>query len=323
MATGRILITGGSGFIGCNLVDYYEKAGWEVWNLSDVPPRNKKQEHLYKLCDINNADLVHQLFAEFRPDFVVHLAARTDLDGKTIEDYRTNVGGTQNVVNAVNQVGSVQRAVYASSRLVFEIGHSPAHDYDYRPSTPYGESKIETERIVKSQGDSCVPWMLIRPTSIWGEWFHVPYRTFFELVLNRRYVHPKGVSIQKSYGYVGSTCHEIEQFRCADNDRFHQKVYFATDYPPIEVLQWGNEIARQAGLPPVREVPLGLLKFVAIAGDIAKNIGVKNPPLTSFRLNNILTPMVYDTSREEEVVGALPFSMEEGVARTLEWLNEH
>jgi GlcNAc-P-P-Und epimerase len=45
--------------------------------------------------------------------------------------------------------------------------------------------------------------------------------------------------------------------------------------------------------------------------------------MTSFRLNNLTHDMVYDMSATEAVVGSLPFSLEEGTARTIEWLRLH
>src|ERR1019366_1595154 len=118
MSSGKILITGGSGFIGTNLVESYLSQGWDVWNLDRKGPMNPKHASYYKTCDVNDRDLVLRLFNDFKPELVVHLGARVDLDGKTVEeDYCTNSQGTQNVIDAVNKVGSVRRASYASSRM--------------------------------------------------------------------------------------------------------------------------------------------------------------------------------------------------------------
>jgi hypothetical protein len=52
-------------------------------------------------------------------------------------------------------------------------------------------------------------------------------------------------------------------------------------------------------------------------------IGYKSPPITSFRLDNIMTNMDYDTSKVEEVVGSLPFNLEEGTRITHNWYKAH
>jgi hypothetical protein len=66
-----------------------------------------------------------------------------------------------------------------------------------------------------------------------------------------------------------------------------------------------------------------MLKVAAKCGDAAKDLGYKAPPMTSFRLNNLLTEMIHDTSPLRTVCGEVPFSMEEGVRVTCEWLRSH
>ena len=55
-------------------------------------------------------------------------------------------------------------------------------------------------------------------------------------------------------------------------------------------------------------------------GDTLKLLGWNDPPLTSFRLNNMLTGAHYPIEKTQAVVGELPFSLQEGVQETLEWM---
>ena len=206
--SGRILIVGGSGFIGCNLVDFYHSRGWEVLNFDQLTPRNAAQSSLWREVSILDRDALIRSVSDYLPDYVVNLAARTDLHGTTIDDYEANRAGVQNIVDAVNSAGSVRRALYASSRMVVRTGYIMQSEWDYQPNLPYGDSKVETERIVRAQPEGSVPWLLFRPTSIWGEWFDIPYKTFFLTVAKNRYIHPKGMRIMKSYGYVGNVVYE-------------------------------------------------------------------------------------------------------------------
>lgn len=316
------MITGGSGFIGCNLVDFYEQREFEVLNLSEVPPRNPAQQKTWKDCNVNDRDRLISLVGDFKPEFAVHLAARTDLDGRTLQDYETNIQGVQNAIDAINRVGTVKRALYASSRLVFKIDAKPKHDFDYSATTVYGESKIETEKIVLAQPSDNVPWLMFRPTSIWGEWFDIPYKGFFLMVAKNRYLHPRGHHIPKSYGYVGNSVYELDRYLHASDEDFNRKTYFVADYPPTDVMQWGTYIQKFVGAKPIREVSYGALRAAAKVGDGLKSAGMKNPPLTSFRLDNLTTPMVYDLSREEKICGPLPYSLEEATERTVKWLRD-
>jgi nucleoside-diphosphate-sugar epimerase len=316
----RILVTGGSGFIGSNLVPNLAAEGHEVVDFSPDAPRNPQNEAFHRRGDIRDRDALLALTKEFQPDYVIHLGARTDLAGKSIQDYDANTIGTKNVIEAVHSVSSVRRVLHASSRLVFRIDHKPSHDYDYAPSTPYGESKIEMEKIVRAQPSDAVPWVLLRPTSIWGEWFDVPYKIFFMQVAAGRYMHPIGLKLPKSFGYVGNVVHQIKRYLEAPVEEVQGKVFFLTDFEPIDVLEWANLISQKLGKSPIREVPNGVLRTLAMVGDGLQKVGMKNPPLTTFRLNNLMTPMVYDTSREKVICGRNPIPIEEGVDRTIAWL---
>src|SRR5438067_6624986 len=106
---------------------------------------------------------------EERPEAVVHLAARTDLDQKRdLAGYAANIEGVGNLVAALRGTPSVRRAIYTSSQLVCKVGYVPMSDDDYRPNTKYGESKVWTEKIVRREDGGGVEWCLVRPTTVWG-----------------------------------------------------------------------------------------------------------------------------------------------------------
>ena len=63
-----------------------------------------------------------------------------------------------------------------------------------------------------------------------------------------------------------------------------------------------------------------VLKFFSVLGDLSKSLGYKNPPLTTFRLNNLITQMHYDTNEVEKIVKKLPYNLEQGTKITFEWL---
>ena len=115
---------------------------------------------------------------EFQPEYIIHLAARTDLNGKSVSDYSANIEGVENMVKISNSLASLKRVIYASSRLVCKIGYQPKSYNDFCPTTFYGESKMIGEMIVRNYTKSFYSWSIVRPTSIWGPWFDVPYRNF-------------------------------------------------------------------------------------------------------------------------------------------------
>jgi GlcNAc-P-P-Und epimerase len=318
----RALVTGGSGFIGTNLIDSFLADGWEVQSFDREPVRDARHAALLRKGNLDDADRLAALLRDFRPTHVVHLAARTDLDGKTLADYEANTTGVRNMIAAIRAADTVERVLFASSRYVHRTEIFPKCEDEYSPFTAYGESKVETERIVRSSGLE-TPWALIRPTSIWGPWFRVPYRMFFDTVRKGVYVHPRGQRISKSYGYVGNVVHQIRQFLAADAAKVHGRTFYVSDDRNMDVLEFAQTIQRAWGAPPVRQVPLPVMKTMAAVGDMLKKLGMSNPPLTSFRLNNLLTPMDYDMSATLAVAGPSPFSLEQGVQQTVEWIRQH
>lgn len=80
----RILVTGCSGFIGTNIIEFY-KDNFEVLNIDCLKPRNNDHIVFWKNVDILDEELTTSVFKDFQPNYVFHMAARTDLEGKTLK----------------------------------------------------------------------------------------------------------------------------------------------------------------------------------------------------------------------------------------------
>ena len=94
----KVVITGGSGFIGTNLLQSLIEKKFEVINIDINPPQNKKHSSFWKKVDITNYTSLEKVLLGCDPDYIVHLAARTDLDGKTLSDYSANTIGVANIL---------------------------------------------------------------------------------------------------------------------------------------------------------------------------------------------------------------------------------
>jgi GlcNAc-P-P-Und epimerase len=315
----RILVTGGSGFIGTALVGRLQGAGGLVVNMDPVPPRNPEHRDLWRNADLLDPVATREVVQSVDPTHIVHLGARTDLEGQTLSDYAVNTEGTENLLSAAASVDPPPRLVAASTRMVCRIGYQPRSDLDYCPPNAYGQSKVEMERIVRASGYPSA-WLLVRPTSIWGPWFDVPYRDFFLAVARGRYRHPAGGRILKSFGYVENTVHQILGLMQAAEARVMGRVFYLADYEPIEVLDWARRIQAETGGPAVRTLPIRILRAVAAGGDLLQRLGWRDPPLTSFRLSNLITEMLYDLEPVRALVPNLPVSLNHGVERTVAWL---
>jgi nucleoside-diphosphate-sugar epimerase len=317
----NILVTGGSGFVGTNLIEYYATAGCNVLNIDIAAPRNSSHVRFWKKGDICEGSRLHELVHDFSPNIVLHMAARTDLGGASLQDYRANTDGVRSIVKAASDLPSLERVIFASSMLVCPLGYQPKSEDDYCPTTIYGESKVIGEQLVRSLAKDRFAWTILRPTSLWGPWFGVPYKNFFDAVAAGIYIHPKGRRIRRSYGFVLNAVHQIAQIAsCPDNESIDSRVFYLADYAPVELFDWASQISFCFGKRPPREVPLEILRMLSWLGDGLKYVGMRNPPLSSFRLKNLLTEAIFDMRSLERVAGRSPYGVEDGVRLTVDWM---
>lgn len=312
----KIVVTGASGFIGTNLLEDLSSK-FEVINIDSKKPKNAEYIKYWKDVDLLDFQKLRDEIVAFNPDYIVHLAARTDLDGQTIEDYSANTIGVENVLKIASELPDLKKILITSSMLVCHAGYYPKNQFDYSPTTVYGESKVETERIVWNNKPDC-DWAIIRPSSIWGPWFGVPYRNFFDMVISKRYFHIGNKGCTKTYGYVGNAIYQIKSILFADTTDENNKVFYLGDYEPTNIEEWGNEIANQLGQKIIK-MPYWLIKCAALFGDFLKVFGI-NFPMTSFRLKNMTTDNIINLSNTRKIAPLSPYSRCEGIKNTLDWL---
>src|SRR5690554_4787300 len=129
----RILITGASGFIGSNLVEYYVGRDYNILNIDSKKPSSEIYDKFWIKADIRNYDELEPIILNFNPDYIIHLAARTDLDGKTLDEYSSNTIGTENLLKISDKLINLKRVIFTSSMLVCYPGYIPTNELDYAP----------------------------------------------------------------------------------------------------------------------------------------------------------------------------------------------
>lgn len=315
----RILITGGSGFIGTNLIETLLNQGChELLNIDVANPKIESHKSLWRQVNILNRHVFFHVVKGFNPEYVIHLAAKTDLNGKLLKDYDANISGVSNLLDVLDEITSLKRVVFASSMYVCEPGYMPKDFADYAPHTLYGESKVETERIIKQRNPQYV-WSIIRPTSIWGPWFGEPYNKFFHIVLRHMYFHMGKRACKKTYGYIDNAIYQILSILDAEKEVVNNKVFYIGDYEPYDITQWANEIAKESGIW-IPRIPYWCFVSAGLFGDFLKRIGISFP-MTSFRLHNMTTNNVHNLEPIKSVAPNLPVTRIEGTKRTLFWIN--
>ena len=228
----KVMLIGGEGYIG-NIIQSISSKKLEFFSY-DINIKNKNS-----FLDVLDKNKVHNEINKINPDIVINLAARTDLNGRDINDYSVNWEGVQNVIESIKAKNIW--FIHFSTMLVCKLGHDLKNEMDYCPDTIYGESKVLSEKIVTNS--KCDNWTIIRPTTVWGKKAKFPYSFFISIVRNIGFIELDIFSAKRDF------CHEdfakilIESMLSSFVDKkitFHKKIFYLTDTQPSSI----NDLAR-------------------------------------------------------------------------------
>jgi nucleoside-diphosphate-sugar epimerase len=203
------------------------------------------------------------------------------------------------------------------------MGYVPRHSTDYRPDTVYGRSKVLTEQIVRDAKGGGREWALARPTTIWGPGMNLHYQRFLGMIRRGTYFHVGRRPLLKSFGYVDNAAHQYIRLLTAPAQLVHEQTFYIADYEPIDLIAWCNALQRTMNAPPIRTVPRRVARALALGGDVVNALGFRRFPFNSFRLRNVLTEYRFSLENTEAVCGPMPFSVEQGVVRTVAWFSSN
>jgi dTDP-glucose 4,6-dehydratase len=165
----KIIVTGGSGFIGSNLVNYFLKKKYFVINIDKLAyAGNKynlktinKKNYIFIKSDINNKKIIIRTFNKFKPSVVFNLAAETHVD-RSIDRpepfIHSNIYGVFNLLESIRFYNKKSKKkiklIHISTDEVYgdilDKSKRADENYPYRPSSPYAASKASADHLVKS-----------------------------------------------------------------------------------------------------------------------------------------------------------------------------
>ena len=166
----KVLVTGGSGFIGLNVALEYVQQGWDVTVLDIKEISNKHKDITYLRGDIRKKDLGLDS-SNLSFDVINHQAASVDPMGSIEEPYldaETNIMGTINVLDLAVKLKS--KVIFASTACVYSgLTHFPVRETAVDPTIPYGASKLAAENYIKLYHElKGVPYTILRYGNVYG-----------------------------------------------------------------------------------------------------------------------------------------------------------
>ena len=336
---GRILVTGGSGFVGANLVITLLDRGYQVRSFDRAPSPLAAQPGLELLQgDICDQDVVAA--AVDGVDTVFHTAALIELLGgaSVTEKYRqrsfaVNVEGTKNLVHAA-QAARVKRFVYTSSNSVVMGGKAISGGDETLPYTDrfndlYTETKVVAERFVLSQnGIDGLLTCAVRPSGIWGCGDQTMFRKVFESVQAghvKILVGRKAARLDNSYvhnlihGFILAAEHLVPGGTAPG------QAYFINDAEPVNMFEFARPVVAACGQHLPRLRISGAAVRAAMSGwqRLHFRFGLPKPPLEPLAVERLYLDNNFSVAKATRDLGYRPlFTTEQAMAECLPYYTE-
>jgi dTDP-glucose 4,6-dehydratase len=242
-----ILVTGGAGFIGANLVNrlaakYQQDRIVVVDTLTYAGTiENLPKEMLYGqhprlrfwYGNVCNAALIDTLVEQ--ADIVIHLAAETHVTRSIFDSllfFQTDVLGTQTVANAMVKAGpKVKRFIHVSSSEVYGTASEESMDEEHplNPTSPYASAKCGADRLVYSYWATYrIPSVIVRPFNTFGPMQHlekvIPRFITSVLLDEDLTVHGNGMAA-RDFLHVDDVCRAIDMILEAPDELVHGETF--------------------------------------------------------------------------------------------------
>jgi len=165
----KFVVTGGTGFIGSNLVKFLLKKNYFVINIDKLSysanPYNlkrisKNKKYRFFKQDINNQTQIYKILNKYKPNGIFNLAAETHVDRSIdgpINFVKSNILGVYNLLEALKKYSKKNKKkiklVHVSTDEVYgdiEIGKRSKETSLYNPSSPYSATKASADLLIKS-----------------------------------------------------------------------------------------------------------------------------------------------------------------------------
>lgn len=314
----NIALIGASGFVGTRLLDLLKgSTEYELKNIDLLP------SHFFNnITEIGDVRDVEQMKQKLNgADVVVLLAAqhRDDVTPTSLY-YDTNVGGMKSTLEAMEYNG-IKRLVFFSSVAVYGLNkQNPNEDHQKDPFNHYGKSKWEAEQVVEEWYKTHNDWNIdiIRPTVIFGERNRGNVYNLLHQISGGKFLMVGKGNNKKSMAYVGNIVAFVKYM--IDNVKDGYNVFNYIDKPDFTM----NELILHIEKVLKKRIPKTHFPYwMGMCGgycfDILAKITGKKLPISSVRVKKFCATTEYDAAKVGNTDFKAPFTLAEGLARTLEF----
>ena len=185
----KVIVTGGLGFIGCNLIQKLLDVGYSVLNVDKLSYASNRalpfvmhRNYHFEQLDITDGDLTSLTIKNFEPNYIFHCAAESHVDNSIYDPtpfIESNILGTYNLLEILrkNNLKNFVRMIHVSTDEVY--GHLGTtgefkETSPYRPNSPYAASKAASDLLVRAWGKTFeVPLITTNCSNNYGPYQHL------------------------------------------------------------------------------------------------------------------------------------------------------
>ena len=322
--TGPALVTGGGGFLGRALVRRLLDRGIEVRSLARGDYPELRAWGAKTLCgSIDDAAVVGA--AVQGCEVVFHVAAKVGTSMKRRDFVRTNIDGTQTILDAC-RAHAVPKLVYTSTPSVVHTGGDlegvdeslpyPTHFGGHYPAT-----KAEAERRVLAASDATLSTVALRPHLVWGpgDTTLLPRLVARARAGRLRLVGQTPKKIDTTYIDNAVDAHLLAAERLHPGAACAGRAYFIANDEPILQEEMINRLLAAAGLPPVsRRISTRVARTVGAVLEFAYRVaGAEGEPImTRWLADQLSSAHWFDLTAARRDLGYVPgVSVDEGLRR--------
>lgn len=314
----KITLIGASGFVGTRLLDLlHGDSNYELKNVDLLP------SHFFNdvtvIGDVREQEQMDKEIAG--SDVVVLLAAqhRDDVTPVSLY-YDTNVGGMKVTLEAMEKNG-VKRLVFFSSVAVYGLNKpNPDENYPADPFNHYGKSKWQAEQVLQEWYKSHPDWNIniIRPTVIFGERNRGNVYNLLKQISGGKFLRVGSGNNKKSMAYVGNIVSFVKYM--IDNVVNGYNVFNYIDKPDFTMNELVNLIEKVLNKKiPATHFPYWMGMMGGYCFDLLAKITGKKLAISSVRVKKFCATTEFDATKVHSCGFKAPFTLEEGLSRTLEF----